>query len=85
MLGVLVADQGRTLDAAAVNWMLLINPADAYRLLNLAGTNAVSAFAGVSGLAAQTGLSAAASIGSLALWTIVPLAVATALFARRQI
>ena len=85
MLGVLVADQGRTLDSAAVNWMLLINPADAYRLLNLAGTNSVSGFAGVAGLSAQAGLSSAAAIGSLALWTIVPLAVATALFAWRQI
>jgi len=85
MLGALVADQGRTLDAAAVSWMLLINPADAYRLLNLADTSLVSAFAGVAGLSAQAGLSPAASIASLTLWTIVPLATATFLFARRQL
>ena len=85
MLGALVADQGRNLDAAAVSWMLLLNPADAYRLLNLAGTSTVSAFAGVSGLASQAGLSAAEPLASLALWTVTPLALATALFARRQI
>jgi Cu-processing system permease protein len=85
VLGVLVADQGRTLDAGAVNWLLLVNPADAYRLLNLAGTNSVGTFAGVAGLSAQAGLSPAASLGSLALWTIIPLAAAATLFARRQI
>jgi Cu-processing system permease protein len=85
MLGVLVADQGRNLDASAVSWMLLLNPADAYRLLNLAGTSTVSVFAGVSGLASQAGLSPAASLGSLVLWTAAPLAFATALFARRQV
>lgn len=84
LLGVLVADQGRTLTADAVNLLLLLNPADAYRLLNLSGAS-VSGFAGVAGLGASTGLGPAALLGAMAAWIVVPLAAATALFSRRQV
>jgi Cu-processing system permease protein len=85
LLGVLVADQGRTVTAGVLNLLLLLNPADAYRLLNLTGTTAVSGFAGVSGLSASTGLGTVALLGALAAWTAVPLGAATALFAQRQV
>ena len=42
LLGVLVADQGRTVTARVLDVLLLLNPADAYRLLNLTGTTDVS-------------------------------------------
>jgi Cu-processing system permease protein len=42
LLGVLVADQGRVLSETAVNWLLLFNPTDAYRLFNLAGTSGLA-------------------------------------------
>src|SRR5690606_347981 len=35
LLGLLVADQGRTVTAGLLNVLLLLNPTDAYRLLNL--------------------------------------------------
>ena len=56
LLGVLVADQGRTVTAGVLNVLLLLNPADAYRLLNLTASPDVSGFAGVAGLGARTGL-----------------------------
>jgi Cu-processing system permease protein len=85
LLGVLVADQGRTVTAGALNVLLLLNPADAYRLLNLTGTTEVSGFAGVAGLGASTGLGPTTLVAALAAWIVVPLAIATALFGRRQV
>ena len=85
LLGVLVADQGRTVTADVLNLLLLMNPADAYRLLNLTATPDVSGFAGVAGLGAGTGLGPGALLGALAAWMVIPLLAATALFARRQI
>jgi Cu-processing system permease protein len=85
VLGVLVADQGRTVTADVLNLLLLSNPADAYRLLNLTVSPDVSGFAGVAGLGTRAGLGPAVLVGALAAWVIVPLAAATALFARRQV
>jgi Cu-processing system permease protein len=85
LLGVLVADQGRIVSARTLDVLLLLNPADAYRLLNLTGTEGVSTFAGLAGLAGQTGLSLPSLIGALLAWIIVPLGGAVALFARRPV
>jgi Cu-processing system permease protein len=85
LLGLLVADQGRTVTADVLNVLLLLNPADAYRLLNLTTWPDVSGFAGVAGLGARSGLGPGVLLGALAAWVVVPLAAATALFARRQV
>ena len=85
LLGLLVADQGRTVTADVLNALLLLNPADAYRLLNLAASTDVSRFAGVAGLGAGTGLGPGALVGALVAWMIAPLAAAIALFARKQL
>ncbi|HXA21360.1 MAG TPA: ABC transporter permease [Acetobacteraceae bacterium] len=85
LLGVLVADQGRIVSARMLDILLLLNPADAYRLLNLTGTEGVSTFAGLAGLAGQTGLSLPSLIGALLAWIAVPLGGAVALFARRPV
>ena len=85
LLGVLVADQGRIVSARTLDILLLLNPADAYRLLNLTGTEGVSTFAGLAGLTGQTGLSLPSLIGALLAWIVVPLGCAVALFARRPV
>jgi Cu-processing system permease protein len=85
LLGVLVADQGRTVTAEALNALLLLNPADAYRLLNLTASPDVSGFAGVAGLGARTGLGPAVLVGALTAWVVAPLTAAAALFARRPV
>jgi Cu-processing system permease protein len=85
LLGLLVADQGRTVTPDMLSALLLLNPADAYRLLNLTVSSDVSRLAGVAGLGANTGLGPSALLGALAAWTIMPLAAATALFARKQL
>ncbi|WP_191060276.1 ABC transporter permease [Geminicoccus harenae] len=85
LLGVLVADQGRTVNGAVLNGLLLFNPADAYRLLNLAGTADISMFSGMSGLAAQDHPGQAALLAALVGWTVLPLLAAITLFNRRQV
>lgn len=85
LLGVLVADHGRSITAGMVDSLLLLNPADAYRMLNLAGTPGARLFSGMAGLAGHVQASAAMLSAALALWVAVPLAAAIGLFARRQI
>jgi Cu-processing system permease protein len=85
LLGALVADQGRTVTASVLNVLLLLNPTDAYRLLNLTYSSDVSTFAGVVGLGARAGLGAGLLLGALAAWMVAPLAATAALFARRQV
>jgi Cu-processing system permease protein len=85
LLAVLVADQGRVLSETAVNWLLLFNPTDTYRLFNLAGTTKVGTFSGMAGLAARVHLGQAPLIIVLLLWCAVPLLAATWVFSRREV
>ena len=85
LLGGLVADQGRNVTPAVLNALLLLNPADVYRLLNLTTSNEVSGFAGVAGLGADSGLGLWALMGALVVWMVAPLAASVVLFARRQV
>ncbi|HYD30048.1 MAG TPA: ABC transporter permease subunit [Azospirillaceae bacterium] len=85
LLGLVVADQGRSVTADVLNWLLLANPADTYRLFNLTGFQNVSLFAGTAGLAAHVQLSPATLLAVLAAWVAAPLALASFIFSRRQI
>ncbi len=85
LLGWLVADHGRTLTARGLTWLLLLNPTDVYRLFNLTGFSNVSLFAGTTGLGAQVSLGPFALLLALGGWMVIPLALATAFFRRRQL
>lgn len=83
LLGGLVAAQGRSVPALLLDGLLLANPTDAYRLLNL-GSGAASALSGMGGVAAGSSLSAPILTVALLLWAIVPLGIANIVFARRD-
>ena len=85
LLGALVADQGRIMTPEVVNLLLLLNPADAYRLFNLTGFANVSVFAGMAGLAETLRLPPALLLTALTAWIAVPLVLAAMLFQRRQV
>jgi Cu-processing system permease protein len=85
LLGILVADQGRTIDAALLDILLLLNPADVYRLFNLTGSDEVGLYSGMAGPGEAGRLTPMLLVGALAAWIAVPLGLATAIFARRQI
>ena len=85
LLGLLALDQGRNISGTELDAMLLFNPADIYRLLNLTGFAHVSTFAGMAGLAQSALLSIRTLLAALMLWTVVPLAFATLAFSRREL
>jgi Cu-processing system permease protein len=85
LLGLLVVDQGQVLSGRFLNALLLLNPADAYRLFNLTGSAGVSAFSGMAGVAQTATLSPSALLAALAAWTLVPLALASLAFSRREL
>ncbi|ACI92162.1 membrane protein NosY [Afipia carboxidovorans OM5] len=84
LLGLLVVDQGKTVSASMLEQLLFLNPTDIYRLANLTGFN-VSQFSGMAGLAGSAGASTLALLIGMALWITVPLGLATASFARREL
>lgn len=84
LLGLLIADQGKNITTGVLSVMLLANPADIYRLLNLTGFSNISTLSGMAGLSAQVMLSGTALVGALVAWIVVPLSAAGLIFARRQ-
>jgi len=85
LLGLLVVDQGRVITAPVLNALLLFNPADAYRVLNLTGIGGVSQFTGMAGVSQDAALPAPGLLLALALWTLVPLGITTLVLRRRQL
>jgi Cu-processing system permease protein len=85
LLGLLVVDKGRTISADVLNVMLLLNPADTFRVLNLTGSGAASQFAGMAGLSEDVALSPAILLSTLVLWAGLPLGGAALALGRRQL
>ena len=85
LLGVLVADSEQTITAPVVEGILLLNPADIYRLLNLTGYENIAMYAGMAGLSEQISLTVPVLLAAQVLWVFVPLVLAAWIFGRRQI
>lgn len=85
LLGLLVADQGRFVNGGVLAALLLFNPADSYRLLNLAGSDGIAAASGMAGTVREAAPSSAALLAALAAWVAVPMALATLAFSRREL
>ena len=82
LLAVLVISEG-TFSPEALPWLLLLNPADIYRLINLAGFESSSSTVGVMALAGDLPVSSAVLWGCLVAWVVASLALAHWMFARR--
>ncbi|PWF21520.1 ABC transporter permease [Corticimicrobacter populi] len=85
LLGGLVADGGRWLTPGIVTGLLLSNPADVYRLLNLSGFSSVGALSGMADLGEHLAISPVGLFGMLVLWVCAPFSLALLLFRRKQI
>ena len=83
LLGLLVVDQGRTVTGGMLNVLLLLNPTDAYRLINLGGS--AGAISGMGGVADIATLAPAVLLAALLAWAAVPLAAAIFVFSRREL
>ena len=84
LLGGLVAAKGHAVPALLLDLLLLANPTDVYRLLNLGAGNA-GALSGMGGVAAHSGLTPPVLVAALLLWTALPLGFATIVFSRREV
>lgn len=85
VLGILVADGGRTMTEGVVEALLLANPTDIFRFLNLVGSEHAAQFAGMAGLARHAHFGPLGLAALLCVWAAVPLASAALVFSRRQI
>lgn len=85
LLGVLVADSQHRITASMLEGILLFNPTDIYRLLNLTGFENTAMYSGMAGVSGQISLSNGVLLIAQLLWVIVPFILAIVLFNRRAI
>jgi len=83
-LGLLVT-AGEALPDAVVSALILLNPADVFRLLNLEGSAAVALGADADIAGSKAGLGAPALFGALAAWLAAASGLAWLAFMRREI
>ena len=84
LMGGLVASQGR-IGADVFAGLLLLNPADVYRLFNLTAFENVRMLSGMAGLSATVRFSPLVLLVVLAAWSAVPLGIAMGVFKRREV
>ena len=85
LLGILVADSKQAVTAPMLEAILLFNPADVYRLLNLTGYENTAMYAGMAGLSGQLTLGIPVLVAAQLLWIALPFALAAWIFRKRQI
>ncbi|WP_028352873.1 ABC transporter permease [Bordetella petrii] len=85
LLGLLTADQGRTVTAGLLNVLLLLNPSDVYRLMNLTGFENISMYAGMAGVSGQASLGTATLAIAQLLWIAIPFLLAAIAFQRKSL
>jgi len=83
LMGLLVASKGGV-GADLFPSLLLLNPADAYRLFNLTAFENVRKISGLGGLSASAQFAPSVLLAALFAWVAVPLMTAIALFKRRE-
>lgn len=85
LLGLLAADQGRTVTPGLLNSLLLLNPSDVYRLMNLTGFENISMYAGMAGVSGQANLTLPTLVAAQVLWIAVPFVLAAVCFQRKSL
>lgn len=83
LLSLLASDVGRLLDDRLVATMLLANPTDVYRMLNLAGSADAKALSAMAGIAGTGTASPALLVALLAGWVLCPFVLACQFFRSR--
>ena len=78
LLAAVVADDGGRFTTEAFPWLLVANPADAFRLYNLAASEATAAAAGIG--AAAHAIPSGHALASIVLWPVAALSLAVLAF-----
>ena len=85
LLGLVLSDTENSVSANLFGALQLLNPADVYRLFNLAGSEAASLVSGTLGLLEGSFLSSGVLIAFLCVWIIVPLILSMWIFRRHEL
>ncbi len=85
LLGLLIADEGQRIGQALISTLLVINPTDAYRLFNLAGSDGVGQVSGMAGLASAGGFGPAIPLLAILAWVALPLTATVLVFRKKEI
>ena len=85
LLGLLLADHEQRISQTLFSALMLVSPADTYRVLNLTAFDAVGQVAGIAGVAARSGFSVSLLLCLMVMWVVVPLAATMAVFHRREL
>jgi Cu-processing system permease protein len=84
LLGILIVTKG-AVGAGYFPYLLLMNPTDIFRLINLSGFEAAQVQAGLMSLSNAEILSPSFLLIALLVWIIVPLLIAIRLFKRQSL
>ncbi|MDR3439375.1 ABC transporter permease subunit [Telmatospirillum sp.] len=85
LLGVLAATEGRGLAPALFRWILMLDPTDIFRLINLASFTDVRNYSGMAGLPALAQIPISTLVLGLLAWIGLPLSLTMAIFTRRPL
>ncbi len=85
LVGLLVLDDSQAIGGTLFSALMLLNPADAYRILNLTGSQAVGAVAGMADLSAAARPSIAISVAALCGWLALAMAATMMIFRKREL
>lgn len=85
LLGILVADQGRHVTQGVLDLLLLLNPADVYRIFNMTASDGVAVYSGLAGPGNAAPTPAWVLLTVLAAWVVAPLALAVLAFGRKSV
>ncbi len=85
LVGLLVLDDAQAIGGTLFSALMLLNPADAYRILNLTGSQAVSAVAGMADLGAAARPALATTVAALFGWLLLAIAATVMVFRKREL
>ena len=79
-----ITNFGSQLDEEIVHIIMMFNPADIYRVINLTGFENVRMFSGLGGITEYLSLNTAQMMAVLAGWLFVPFVIANIFFAKKE-
>lgn len=85
LFGLLLADHEQRIGQTLFSALMLVSPADTYRVLNLTAFDSVGQIAGIAGVAARSGFGVSLLLGLMFAWVALPLAATMAVFHRREL
>ena len=85
LIGLLASSTGQALNDMTITGLLLANPTDVYRMLNLTGNEETAALSAMTGLTGPGSIPLLTLTALLCLWIAAPLIAACVLFERRRL